>query len=214
MTIYALTLISCGFSRDERKLSSDEIILKSISFHDPNSQWNTFYDTMNFESSFSFNDSIPEDLELTFNNKESYFKYFNHDRKVEIEYRPNSCNASPNNSLCGNYSWTYGFYPYIWGLPMKLNDPGIKPEKGFKKTVLNSDSVWEIQVNYEAENFWFYFDEKDYQLKGFKFIKNDSTNHAEIVILKDLKEVNGIKFPKHRTWLNLDSTLIGTNELK
>lgn len=213
LLISALALISCGISRSEKKLSSEEIISKSIQFHDPHSHWSKFQATMNFESSFSWNDSIPEHLELTFDNFNNHFNYINHDRKVEIDFHPDSCKGIPQNELCNSYAWTYKFYPYVWGLPMKLKDPGIQPEKGIKKTALKNDSVWEIQVNYEAENFWFYFDDQNYQLRAFKFIKNDTSAHGEIVILDKLQEVQSINFPKHKTWLNLDSSLIGTNEL-
>ena len=68
-------------------------------------------------------------------------------------------------------------------------------------------------MNYEAENFWFFFDQVDYQLRGFKFLKNDSSEKGEIIILRDLMKVDGILLPKHRTWLHKDSSLIGTNEL-
>ncbi len=212
--ISVITLTSCGSQVIEKKLSSDEIISKSIDFHDPHQSWCTFHATMNFESSFSWNDSIPEHMELTFDNKQQYFNYLNHDRKVDLHYYPDSCSKASTNGDCGGYSWTYGFYPYIWGLPMKLQDPGIKPEKEFRKMVFNNESVYEVQVNYKAENFWFYFNDDDFQLEAFKFIKNDTTGKGEIVVLKNLKEVNGIKFPQHRTWLHLDSSLIGVNELK
>ena len=208
------TLTGCGSQVIEKNLSSEDIIANSIKFHDPNNSWNTYHATMNFESSFSWNDSIPERLELTINNKQQSFTYINHDREVVLKYSPDTCIKESIKGDCNAYSWTYGFYPYIWGLPMKLKDPGVQPKKEFKKLSINNSQVYEVQVNYEAENFWFYFNEDDYQLKAFKFIKNNTTKHGEIVILKDLKELQGIKFTKHKTWLNLDSSLIGRNELK
>lgn len=210
--ILLTALYSCITTVPQKKLSSSDIISKSIKFHDPNNNWRKINATMNFSSSFSFNDSIPEALELSFNTKENYFRYLNHDRKVDIEYHGDSCTLNSENGSCSGYSWTSKFYPYIWGLPMKLKDPGVIPNKGFDKVAFQGDSVWQVQVNYEAENFWFFFNPNDFQLKGFKFIKNDSTGKGEIVILKGIKEFKGIRFPQHRTWLHLDSSLIGTNE--
>lgn len=212
VALLAASLTSCTIKDSKKNISAEEIISNSINFHDPKSSWNSFKATMHFESSFSFNDSIPEDLELSFDNSEAYFNYLNHDRKVNLKYYPDTCIKLTENGDCNGYSWTYGFYPYIWGLPMKLKDPGIKPQKDFCKTVFNNNSVWEVKVHYEAENYWFYFSPSDFQLKGFKFIKNNNPNKGEIVILKGLKEFKGIQFPKHRTWLHLDSSLIGTNE--
>ena len=136
ITLSTLTLMSCGISRSDKKLSSEEIISKSIQFHDPHKHWNTFHATMNFESSFSWNDSIPEHLELTFNNSKQYFNYLNHDRDINLKYYSDSCTQLSDKGSCEGYAWTYGFYPYVCGLPMKLKDPGITPETEFKKTVL------------------------------------------------------------------------------
>jgi hypothetical protein len=203
------TLMSCS----NVPTSSQDIINRSIAFHDVNNNWKAFDQQLKFESRFSFNDSIPEELHLSFKTANNYFRYMNTDRKVDLEYFADSCISHTPEGNCNGYSWTSKFYPYIWGLPMKLRDPETQVQSNFKPTVFNGFKTWKIQVNYEAENFWFFFDQLDYQLRGFKFLKNDSSGKGEIIVLKDLVEVDGILLPKHRTWLHKDSSLIGTNEL-
>jgi len=193
--------------------SSVDIINRSIFFHDVKNNWKTFDQQLKFESRFSFNDSIPEELHLSFKTAHNYFRYINIDRNINLEYLADSCISNTSAEYCSNYSWTSKFYSYFWGLPMKLQDPETKIQPNFKPTIFNGFKTWEIQVNYEAENFWFFFDQVDYQLRGFKFLKNDSSEKGEIIILRDLMKVDGILLPKHRTWLHKDSSLIGTNEL-
>lgn len=202
------------FSCKNEPQSAQEIIDKAIKFHDPNNQWNSLNAKFLFESSFSFNDSVPEELHLSINNPQNQFTYKNLDRKVEIYYDNDSCEVISADGSCGGYSWTKNFYPYIWGLPMKLKDPGVTPESTWKKDTINGFNVYQVLVNYEAENFKFYFDQKDYQLRAFEFLKNDDSGKGEIIFLKDLFEFNGIKFPAYRKWMELNRELIGTNEVK
>lgn len=210
LLLSSFLLLAC----DQNPHSSREIVNKSIAFHDPGNNWKNFKGKLFFESRFSFNDSVPEALELTFDIANQFFRYKNIDRKVDIIYNKDVCELISENGSCDGYSLTSKFYPFIWGLPMKLNEPGVHPEKDFRKTTFNNLSAWEVEVRYTNENYWYYFDVNNYALVGFKFIKNDSSQKGEIVVLKDIDSLNEIKFPKHRTWLNLDSTLIGTNELK
>lgn len=211
--ILVFTAITLLITACSEALTAKKIISNSIQFHDPNLKWTSLNQTLSFDSRFSFNDSVPEEMHLTFNNGSQEFTYNNLDRAVKLHYTPDTCYKKTSNGDCNGYKWTYGFYPFIWGLPMKLEDPGVEPESSFKATTFNNLKVWEVQINYTAENYWFYFDKTNYQLRGFKFIKNDNSKKGEIIVLNNLLEVNGIKFPKHRTWLHLDSSLIGTNEV-
>jgi hypothetical protein len=67
-------------------------------------------------------------------------------------------------------------------------------------------------MNYEAENFTYYIDQHDFQLRGFQFLKNDKSGKGEIIHLDGLIKYKDIQFPKKRTWLHLDGDTIGTNE--
>lgn len=193
-------------------ITANSIIERSINFHDPKDNWNKLNATFSFESSFSWNDSIPEELNISIDVPKNEFRYVNLDRKVDIFYPKDSCIVNSKDGSCAGYSWTKNFYTYVWGLPMKLKDPGIKPEEDFVKMTLRGKEVYEVKVNYDAENFKFYFDSKTFQLEFFSFLKNDTSGHGEFIILKDLYEFNGIKFPAHKTWTNLsDTSLIGTN---
>lgn len=205
----SLLIASCN------QLPSDAsvIINNAIQFHDPKGEWKDIDAIFNFKSSFSFNDSVPEEIIYTINNQEKVFIYKNTDRQVEIEFHSDSCIQHTEKGSCEGYTWTKNFYPYIWGLPMKLTDSIAKIDNKWTFDTLKGRKCFKVYVHYEAEDFQFYFDAKDYQLRGFQFLKNDSSGKGEIVTLEDLYEFQGIKFPKKRTWLHLDHSLIGTNEV-
>lgn len=208
---FALTLFftSCK----EQPKSPEDIINKSIDFHDQHNQWKNLNAQFIFDSRFSIATFPQETLNISMNIKTEEFIYHNPKRKIKVSYVNDICSADSCTGACKGYIWTKSFYPYVWGLPMKLKDPGYSPEKEWGKDEFNGFDCYTVNMHYDNENFTFYFDQSDYQLRGFKFIKNNTEKHGEIVKLKGLHIYEGIKFPAYRTWLNLDSTLIGTNQV-
>lgn len=209
----SLILDSCLLNPE--KLSNEEIISRTIEFHDPYNNWHTLRAEFHFDSQFSFADSTQEDIVVQIEVAENNFKYDNKYRKVALSYPRDTCMQESENGSCEQYRWTKNFYTYIWGLPMKLKDPGIHPEKETKKTFFNNYKCHVVPVHYEKENFLFYIDTANFQLRGFEFHKNDSSGKGEKIVLKDLYEFNHIKFPRHKTYIILpENTLGGTNEVK
>jgi hypothetical protein len=200
------------FSCNKKPETAIQIIDKSIEFHDPENEWENLFATFSFNSSFSFNDSIPEELNITIDNLYNDFTYRNADRKVEIQYTEDSCKLISDNGSCEGYAWTKNFYTYVWGLPMKLKDPNIKPIPEWNLDTINNYPCYAVYVNYEAENFTYYIDQVDFQLRAFQFLKNDNSGKGEIIHLEGLIEYKDFQFPKKRIWLHLNGDTIGTNE--
>lgn len=206
-------------------LNSRDIIQKSIAFHDPDSHWNQLKAEFHFSSSFSFNDSIPEALEISIDVAKNALRYHNLDRKVDFSFTPDSCWSHQNSSVvsllsengpsdCNNYKWTHNFYTYIWGLPMKLNDPGVIPSNKVLTTVINGISCYQVEIAYAAETYQFYFAKENYELIAFEFLKNDNSGKGEYIILEGIYEYNSILFPAKRTWMHLqDRSQIGVNQV-
>lgn len=96
---------------------------------------------------------------------------------------------------------------------MKLKDPNTKPNEKWQRDTINGFNCYAVGVNYESENYTFYFDQADYQLRAFKFLKNDQSGEGEIIHLQGLYKYNNIRFPQKRTWLHLNQDTIGVNEV-
>lgn len=209
LTILTSIVLSCS----TKPKNASEIISNSIEFHDSNLQWQKLNSKFFFKSSFAFNDSIPEDLQISIDVPNNNFIYKNMDRNVELEYFEDSCIKKSVNGSCDGYQWTKNFYTYVWGLPMKLTDPNVIPNPEWTMDSLNGFSCYAVRINYESENYTFYFDQNDYQLRGFQFLKNDQSGKGEIVHLDGIYQFQNIKFPKKRTWLHLNNDTIGVNEI-
>jgi hypothetical protein len=110
------------------------------------------------------------------------------------------------------------YYTYLYGLPMKLKDPGtIISPKVLEKTI-NDLSYWVLKVNYKPEvgsdTWYFYFDKNSYALKRYQFFHDESKNDGEYIILENELEIAGIRMPKNRSWYyNSDNTYLGKDIL-
>jgi len=98
---------------EEKPETADQIIEKSIQFHYPENNWNKLNTTFVFNSSFSFNDSIPEELRISIDVPENKFKYNNLDRSVKIKYLKDSCIVLSKNGSCDGYRWTKNLYTFV-----------------------------------------------------------------------------------------------------
>lgn len=210
LLIFATVLFSCNTQAPTKETPKD-IIKKSIQFHDPKGIFNEFSARFNFESSFSWNDSIPEELIMDMDFRNYSLLYHNLDRKMKLDFKKDTCNTIEGSTNCNDFIWAYDFYLYIWGLPMKLADPGINIKDTLYSINQNGKNFKAIDIEYETEYYSFYFDSL-YALNGFQFIKKDNPAKGEIIWLEGIIEHQGIKFPKKRYWYDLEKNLLGTNE--
>ena len=214
-----------------QKLNADALLNKTIQYHDPNSLWNefkaSFFVTMESAEGSLRKSKINLDLKHSFFNlsvkvDENQWTYII-DRGV--------CKLSFNGSEvinpeiekkfglnCERAIVYKNYYTYLYGLPMKLKDPGtIISPKVLEKTI-NGLSYWVLKVNYKPEvgsdTWYFYFDKNSYALRRYQFFHDESKNDGEYIILENELEIAGIRMPKNRSWYyNSDNTYLGEDIL-
>ncbi len=110
------------------------------------------------------------------------------------------------------------YYLYLWGLPMKLRDPGTHIDEKVLVSEFNGELYYRLRVTYDPKvghDIWyFYFDRETHALKGYRFYRDESKNDGEFITLEGMKDSGTIRLPKRRTWYtHADSTFLGTDEL-
>ena len=214
-----------------QKLNADALLNKTIKYHDPNSLWNEFK-----ASFFVTMESAEGSLRKSKINLDLKHSFFNLSVKVDENQWTSSidrgvCKLSFNGSQvinpeiekkfglnCERALMYRNYYTYLYGLPMKLKDPGtILSPKVLEKTI-NGLSYWVLKVNYKPEvgsdTWYFYFDKNSYALKRYQFFHDESKNDGEIIILENELEIAGIRMPKNRSWYyNSDNTYLGKDIL-
>jgi hypothetical protein len=118
---------------------------------------------------------------------------------------------------CERLGFMRNYYVYLWGLPMKLRDPGTHLGR-VTATTFEDRPVYDLRVTYAEDvggDIWyFYFDRASYALVGYRFYHAEAKNDGEVIYLKDELQAEGMRLPQRRTWYtHQDDKLLGTDNL-
>jgi hypothetical protein len=118
---------------------------------------------------------------------------------------------------CERLKFMRNYYIYLWGLPMKLRDPGTRLGK-VSATTFEDKPVYGLRVTYDdavGEDIWyFYFDQVSHALAGYRFYHDEAKNDGEVILLEGEVAADGMRLPKRRTWITHgDERLLGTDTL-
>ncbi len=208
-----------------------------MAYHDPEDRWSVFRDSLNIQLETP---DAPDRLSTIYIDNKSgsfYVKASRDSSIVEYEVGKDSClvkwNSSSDFSIaeaeeygltCERAKMYRNYYTYLYGLPMKLKDPGTKlsPEVEFRNFKGKDYSV--LRVDYDAEvgtDIWyFYFDPKTHAMEIYQFYRSDENgqpkkNTGEYILLSGEEEIGEIRMPKTRAWYyNKDDKYLGTDMLK
>lgn len=120
---------------------------------------------------------------------------------------------------CERLRWLRNYYVYLWGLPMKLRDPGTRLDPEAELIDLDGRSVISLRVTYDAEvggDIWyFYLDPETAALVAYRFYHDEAKGDGELIELEGEVESLGMRIPKARTWTtNAEGRLLGTDILE
>lgn len=109
------------------------------------------------------------------------------------------------------------YYLYLWGLPMKLRDPGaVFSEEAVPDTWEGREAL-RVRVTYDPEvggdTWYFFFDPADARLLGYRFHHDESKNDGEYILLSGEVAGGGLRLPAKRSWYwNDDGGFLGDDE--
>jgi hypothetical protein len=211
---------------------AEHLLEKSIQYHDPSGKWETgiFH--------FPLYESRPNGgyrlTDILLNNQRQIFEVAQIRGKDRVHryLSSDSCGVRYNYSIevptdiqknlrlnCeGGNDFYRNYYAYLYGLPMKLKDPGtiIAPE--VKKKDFFGKNLLEIKVTYDpevgADIWYFYFDPSTFALSGYRFYHDESKNDGEYILLEGEITINGVKFPEKRAWhTHKEGKYLGNDDL-
>jgi len=224
----AVTISLQSFSQ---QLTGTQLLEKAIQYHDPNGNWETFKGTLLI--TMETPQKVTRESEITIDLENQYFYVKATKGKNTTEYTVERdsvqivFNGEKNlseavlkkNHLSKNRATMYqNYYTYLYGLPMKLKDPGTiiadkvvrKKMKG--KTYLVLKATYKKDVG--KDTWYFYFNPKTYAMEIYQFFHDEAKNDGEYILLTGEETINGIKMPKNRAWyMNKDDKLLGIDIL-
>ena len=200
-----------------------EIMQRSIEFHDPHEQWGTELHEINLVEKRP--NGSDRQTKIRFDLRQSFFEMqqTREEHKIIASWQePNEVklsingNHDPDAELLDKFRLNTdrvvllkNYYIYLYGLPMKLNDPGTRIDQRTRDTTFQSQNVYAIRVTYDqniGDDIWyFYFDKKSYALVGYQFFHDEGARDGEYIILENLAQVGKMKIPQSRKWYTNDA---------
>ncbi len=107
------------------------------------------------------------------------------------------------------------YYLYLYGLPMKLRDPGAMVAEAPAAATFDDQEALELQVAYDGGDTWyFYFHPETARLIGYRFYHDESANDGEYIHLAGEAENGGLRLPESRRWyFHSDDSFLGEDTI-
>lgn len=232
LMILALLLIN---SIEAQDISGTDLLKRMIAFHDPNNNWSEV------RASFQVTMSTPKqpdrvsDIEI--NIPDEFFELFVQKDSVITSYSVSKGNPQVDKRDLRSSRATGAvtlqdrkrailmrdYYTYLYGLPMKLKDPGTLIHDVVHKRDFKGKEYLVLEVAYEKEvgkDVWyFYADPVTYELKAYQFYKTNKKGQliqqsGEYILLSGIHEVDQIRMPAVRKWFeNKNDNFLGTDTI-
>lgn len=217
----------CSFAQ----LTGEELLEKTVEFHDPNGNWKTFSGNLFVTMETPKSPNRDSEIKIDLPNEYFYLKstrgkntteYTVHKKECSILFndkKPSESEMKENNLNCDRAHLYKNYYTYLYGLPMKLKDPGTKIYPKVVKKTFKGKEYLVLKATYDeplgSDIWYFYFDPKTYSMEVYQFFKKGKPNSGEYISLTGTETINGIKMPKIRAWYyNKDDKYLGTDILK
>ncbi|KSA12618.1 DUF6503 family protein [Maribacter dokdonensis] len=215
-----------------QEITGTQLLERAIAYHDPENNWSSFKGKMliEMENPKSSPRSTVIEMKLPNNYFKSTVKKDNY--TIESELDNGECTLKLNGSTsifpkikdslnisCDRAKMMKNYYTYLYGLPMKLKDPGTIIDNNVVKKTFKGKEYLVLKATYEKEvgndTWYFYFDPKTYAMEVYQFFHDESKNDGEYILLSEMITVNGIRIPKVRAWYyNKGDVYLATDNLR
>lgn len=223
----ALTLQGC-----KKELTATQLLDKTIEYHDPSGNWETFKGKLFITMEIPERSNRDSEIHIDLAKEYFYVKAVRDTITTEYIMTKEECVIAfngvknPSEDILKKYRlsakrgfFMKNYYTYLYGLPMKLKDPGtVLSEKVIRKKFKGKEYLV-LKATYKQEvgkDIWyFYFDPTTYAMEIYQFFHDEAKNDGEYILLTGEETINGVKMPKNRVWYtNKEDKLLGTDTLK
>ena len=212
-------------------ISGSELLAKAIEYHDPNDHWQSF------KSEFTVTMESPKGdkriSRINIDRPASSFKLTTNKAgktteqmvigdkcllKVDGTAITSEQDMASHDISCERAKKMRDYYTYLYGLPMKLRDPGTLIDPNVETKTIRDKEYLTLKVTYTEDvgrdTWYFYFDPNSYAMKAYQFFHDETKNDGEYIVLTGEEIINDVKMPKNRAWYyNRNDQYLGTDIL-
>ena len=225
LTIYLLLGLLQGGTPESEVLNGRRVVEAAILYHDPEERWPTLQAELNL--TFEDPEGGVSSTKVRIDNLRGHYAWIQEAGGVRVVtgIRGGECFAESasgeqlepefletNKINCANTKKMRNYHLYLYGLPMKLRDPGTSIEDAVGREVLDGQSYLVVRVPYEKDVWDFFFHPETFALEAYRFYVDEQNSVGEIIQLEKIEQVQGIRLPKRRAWTNThDGKFLGTD---
>ena len=214
-----------------QEMTAEQVLDKAIAFHDPEGKWENFKGEFTVKMRTPKNPDRTSVIQLDFpkqlfslavNRSGVNYSYSLDKEQCTILFDGKAEFSEEDKKKyrlnCERGTMMKNYYTYLYGLPMKLKDPGTKLHPKVLQKSFKGKDYLVLKVDYEQEvgddTWYFYFDPKTYAMEVYQFYHDESNNDGEYILLSGMETINGIHMPKKRDWYyNKDEAFLGSDLL-
>lgn len=219
-----------------QNINAEQLIQASINYHDPDSKWSTFKDTLVVEMtapkqtprvSKVYLNNLNNNFHLQVEKDGNVISYYLSENKCDLKINGrsnfNQSEAKKFNLSCERGQMLKNYYTYLYGMPMKTMDPGAIITNKVERKLFKGKDFLVIEVKYKPEvgnDIWFfYFNPKTFALEAYQFFKSNDNGElisdtGEYILFEGQTIINNIKMPKVRSWYyNKNNIFLGKDSL-
>lgn len=224
-------LIIVNSSINGQGMDGNSLLDASIKYHDPQNIWPAFNGgfTVTMETPKNANRvskieiNLPKQLfKLTVNKDLNTIEQIIEGQNCSIQLNGKSNyseeDAKKHRLSCDRAKVMRDYYTYLYGLPMKLKDPGTHIDPKIQSKKFKGKEYLVLKVTYDEnvgdDSWYFYFDPQTFAMEVYQFYHEESENDGEYILLSGESIVNEIKMPTTRAWYyNKDDVYLGTDRI-
>ena len=221
-------------SASNAPLSASELVDAAILHHDPKGVW--AHAALVFDLQERRPDGTVRVSRLEFDNATGSFEVIGHQDagsdggKLDVTVAEGLCTFAIDGREptaeevearrldCDRWTSMRDYYLYLWGMPMKLRDPGTLIDAEADRTEFLGREVDAIRVTYDPEvggdTWYFYFDPKTHRLVGYRFFHDEAANDGEYILLEGETRAGSMSLSRDLSWyVNADDRFLGKDTL-
>jgi uncharacterized protein DUF6503 len=220
-----------SFCSIAQSITGAELLDLAIKYHDPKGQWSEFAAILDISMTRPDKPSRHSMVSVDF--PKAYYKIYTKSDSSEaiFEIDGDECKVTWNGKTeftpeevetyrltCDRAEFMRNYYIYLYGLPMKLKDPGTNVREAVQRKTFNDKEYNVLKVTYDEEvgkdTWYFYFDMKTNAMEVYQFFHDETKNDGEYILLDGIVQYGKMKIPSDRTWYtNYEDRLLGTDKL-
>ena len=225
-----LTVLLLTPTSETPALDGRTLLARTIAHHDPSGDW--MKSTFDFEVRGEYADGRTNLRKVRINYATGRYhgRHRSNGHEIEMVVEGDRCTlrvdgrtdipsklAQKLRISCERAKMFRNYMSYLWGLPMKLNDPGTLIERQVRSDAFDGKPVLVLTVRYKpavgTDTWSFYIDPKTYAMVGYAFEKADGK--GEYITLSGRRLLsNGARIPATRSWyVTQDRRFLGRDVL-